>query len=354
MDLVINGQFTARRMTGQERFAFEIVKNLDRVIDNNDNIELVVPTNATNIPPLHKIKVVKFGKAKGSLWEQLFLAWYLMIKRKRSINLCSIMPILKPDIICIHDISYKVNPQYFKTFYAKISQVWHKMMYHLAKRFSPYILTVSEYSKKQMVDVYGFNPLKIIVVPNGWQHFNEIKPFNGEIEKKYPMIKDKEFFFSLGSLAPNKNIEWIFNVAQLHPQYNFLIAGNAKINSSGKEYSDKKQKNVFILGYISDSEMKCLMKECKAFIFPSFFEGFGIPPLEALSIGTPVIIANTSCLPEIFQDCAHYINPYDSNINLDKVLKSPVQPADQILAKYTYTNAAQIIYKLLMQSQSYK
>jgi glycosyltransferase involved in cell wall biosynthesis len=104
----------------------------------------------------------------------------------------------------------------------------------LAKQFSPVIFTVSEFSKRQMIEVYDYKPEKVVVIPNGWQHFNRIKLLDENLEDKYPQIRGKEFFFSLSSLAPNKNVDWIFKIAQKHPQYEFLIAGNVQKNLQGK------------------------------------------------------------------------------------------------------------------------
>lgn len=91
--------------------------------------------------------------------------------------------------------------------------------------------------------------------------------------KENPNLFTKPFFFSLGSLAPNKNIQWVLEVAKKHPQYNFFIGGNANLRAYGTDYSDEGFKNVKFLGYISDSEVKYLMSRCKAFIFPSFLRG---------------------------------------------------------------------------------
>lgn len=150
--ITINGQFTARRVTGQERFAFEIISELDKICKKGQ-YSLVVPKNASNIPHLNNIPVVKFGKAKGSLWEQTFLALYMLTHpRSISLNLLTIMPVLKPGIICIHDMSYRTHPEYCKTFYMKVSRCWHIFQEELARRFSPLLFTVSEYSKKQMIE----------------------------------------------------------------------------------------------------------------------------------------------------------------------------------------------------------
>lgn len=341
----INGQFTARKLTGQERFAIELIMCLDTLAIAK-YMELVVPLNAFNIPRLKNIKIVKYGKAKGSLWEQIFFAWYVLTKKKQSLNLCSIMPLLKPGIICIHDLSYKVNPQYFTTFYAKVSQLWHKIQYHFAWKFSPLIFTVSEYSKQQMIDIYHVNPSKIRILGNGWEHFEKVVE-DVSIKTYKRALFEKEYFFSLGSLAPNKNIEWVLEIARKHPQYNFYIGGKADLKAYGKDYKECNYSNVKFLGYLTDGEVKTLMRNCKAFIFPSFFEGFGIPPLEALSVGAKIIVAKSSCLPEIFGNSAYWIDPNNTDIDLDKLLNEKVTNSDEILEKYTFKRFATIVSNCL-------
>ncbi len=342
--IAINGQFTARRMTGQERFAHEITTELDK-ISNEGQFVLVVLRNAANIPELKRIHVVKFGKAKGSSWEQTCFAWYTIKHKLPSLNLCSIMPLLKPGYICIHDLSYKVNPQYFTTPYSKISQWWHKIQYHFAWRFSPVIFTVSEYSKKQMMEIYHVKPEKIVVIGNGWEHFEKVEE-DVTLLKRRPDLFERPYFFSLGSLAPNKNIQWILEVSKRNAEYNFLIAGDASLKAYGNDYKECDCKNVKFLGYLSDSEIKYLMRHCEAFLFPSFFEGFGIPPLEALSVGSKIVVANTTCLPEIFGTAAYYINPNDYEVNLKRLLEENLSDGKDVLEKYRFSRFAKIIYTI--------
>ena len=89
------------------------------------------------------------------------------------------------------------------------------------------------------------------------------------------------------------------------------------------------------------------MERCKAFVLPSYYEGFGIPPLEALSCGTKIVVARAASLPEIYGEAAHYIDPDNSNVDLEELLSQPVADAKPVLEKYTYDNAAHQFYELL-------
>lgn len=343
--IFINGQFTNRELTGQERFAFELLMELDKIVDKNI-IELIVPKGAKNIPNLTNIKIVASLNLKYPFWEQLVFTFILFWNRGIALNLCTISPMLKPGIVCIHDISYKVNPEYWKTIYGRLSKLWHLIQYNIARKFAKKILTVSEFSKKQIAEIYKVPFDKILVIGNGWEHFERINS-SEDIFNTWSFLKEKPFFFSLGSLAPNKNIRWIIEVAKNHPQYNFIIAGNGSLSKYGIEYKSSDHNNIFFVGYISDEKVKSLMKNCKAFIFPSFYEGFGVPPLEALSVGAKIIISKNTCLPEIYGKSAYYINPNDSRIDLDKLLLLSVENPSRVLNKYNYKNSARLLWNEL-------
>jgi glycosyltransferase involved in cell wall biosynthesis len=89
------------------------------------------------------------------------------------------------------------------------------------------------------------------------------------------------------------------------------------------------------------------MEKCRAFLMPSYYEGFGIPPLEALSCGAEIIISNAASLPEIYGNTAHYIDPFNTNIDLEELLKEPVEDPGEILKKYTYDTAAKQVYDII-------
>lgn len=354
MKYFINGRFTSRKVTGQERFAIEVVKSLDKIVENDGNQwELIVPEYADNIPDLQNIKIVKKGKVKGHFWEQTSFAFYSLKNKGFTINMCMKIPFISPGVVVIHDMAYKLPYSVIKgkpTLRRRLSRIWHRVHHRISVWRCPVIFTVSAYSKKQIVDFYNIPESKVVVLGNGWQHFESVVP-DYNILNKHKQLKEGKFFFSLGSLAANKNIEWILKVAKKYPQYTFAIAGNMDFARFGVKYNEESLKNVILLGYISDGEVKALMSKCRAFLFPSYFEGFGIPPLEAMSVGSEVISANTTCLPEIYENTVHYIDPDDTDVDLDKLLSEPVGDKQKILVKYQWNKIAQKMYDAIIKER---
>ena len=158
-----------------------------------------------------------------------------------------------------------------------------------------------------------------------------------------PHLAKGEYFYTLTSANKNKNAEWVLRAARLNPDRQFVISGKGLEGIADfKEYP-----NVIYTGFASDRTAKALMKHCKAFLFPSYYEGFGIPPLEALSTGAQIIVSERASLPEIFGNAAHYINPDNPNVDLEKLLKENVGKPESVLTGYSWKNAAEKLLLLL-------
>jgi len=344
---VINGEFVVQKLTGVQRMARELVRELDSIVQKGEAV-LVTPKYAANDLGLKNIEVVqyvrvpstKIGHPISYLWESICMSFYLLTHRSVSVNLCGTRPLLRPDFAIIHDVLYKSHPQFF-TGASIINKKFHSLVYWYTFRLIKHIFTDSQYTKEMIIKYYKVRPDQITVVGCGWQHYERID-FDDSIYNTFPILKERGFFFSLGSLALHKNMAWVLNAAKYNPDYIFCITGEASINRA--VYTDIPP-NVLFTGRLSDGQVKTLMRDCKALIFPSFCEGFGLPPLEALSVGAKIIISNSTCLPEVYGDSAIYIDPFDSNVNMDALLKTPTSDPQAILAKYSWKKSAEQIYE---------
>lgn len=353
--VVINGRFLEQKLTGVQRFAFESIKSIDNLLSESENSTdfiLAIPSDVDTgkLPAFKKIKVEKTGSRHGILWAQTDLARFIKKHHALGLHLCNAVPFSQPGgIVCIHDISYKIHPEFVTTKKHQIIRWWHLVQNHVSIKKSLAILTVSQTSKDEICEVYRVPSDKVNVVYNGWQHFNTSIPSDCTMDR-FPELKGRDFFYSMSSLGKNKNFCWIIEEARLNPDKIFAIAGNNDLKKYGDTFAGQALPNVHYLGYVSDAEAKLLMKNCRAFIFPSIYEGFGIPPLEALAMGSKVICSNASCLPEIFMDCVHYINPFEHNADLESLLLQAVAPASKVLEKYSWRNTAEKILNVIKEN----
>ena len=345
--IIINGDFLCRNLTGIERFAFETCKHLDNLIEKNQ-IGIYIPKNAKTIPDYNNIKVIISKKECKvfPLWEHLEFGKFVKKNKYTPLDFSNVTPLGTKGIVFIHDIYAKLYSKDFSRFRDKLINIYMCVMYKYAAKNAKLLLTVSEFSKNQICSTYKVSPNKIYVIPNGWDHFKEIQP-DDSIIKNNPKLQN-DFYFTLGSLSLRKNLKWVAEYAQNNPNENFAFSGKMLSGLVPQELDILKSlDNVILLGYVSDEQVKALMQKCKAFVFPSYYEGFGIPPLEALSCGTKIIVSNVACLPDIYGDTAYYIDADDTNVNLNELISKKIESPNNILEKYQYKNSAAILYNLL-------
>ncbi|HBB42071.1 MAG TPA: glycosyltransferase family 1 protein [Treponema sp.] len=346
--VLINGESWCHNMTGIERTAVEVTKFLDTLVSPGE-VELVVPSNAENLPALKNISIVTLNHEAHFFpkWTQIHFQSYVIKRHGISLDFSNTCPFFKPGIEYLHDIYCRLYPKDFVTRRDKLIRLYSGIMYRTIAKRAKRIITVSEYSKKTIVDSYHINPDRVTVVYSGTCDYKKLEP-DFSIFDRIKGLREKEFYFTLGSLSMRKNLKWIARHAEMYPDEIFAISGKPLSNVVPPELESLSHlPNVVMTGYLSDSEVKAMLTRCRAFIFPSYFEGFGIPPLEALSCGTPVIISNSSCLPEIYGDCAHYIDPDDPGVNLEALLSEPVESPERLIEKYTLENSARKIYEVI-------
>ena len=338
--IIINGRFLLHRVTGVERYAREIVSALDSYASPGQ-FEMAVPPETEEIPVYHNIPVCRVGKLQNRLWEHISFPAYVKRRAGIALNLCNTAPLPSPGIVAVHDMKPIVHPEY----YSKLFVLWYRILFANELRRSQMILTGSRFSAREIIRCYHVDPHRIHLIPEGWQHYSTIICDRYALERYG--LKEREFFFFMGSRDPGKNLSWIIESARSHPEMVYAISGNINRSVFSKmpceEEQDTLPDNVRLLGYVTDEEAKTLMRDCKAFLFPSFYEGFGMPPLEALSAGCPcIVVSDIPVMHEIFGEQAVYIDPH-------KVGNFSCKDTDgkDVLTHYSWKKSAKKLIRLL-------
>ena len=215
----------------------------------------------------------------------------------------------KPKVTTIHDLTTLrfINPAKNPVVY-KIKQFVYAYVIKSATKNSKAIITPSNYVKKDLIDYAGINDGKVRVTYEAADEINEpakaIKDLNG-----------KRFLLYVGRSTPHKNLKRLIEAFRKNsmdkPDLVLVLAGkidqNLEMIVSGLDKSIKDK--VFLTDFIGDDKLKWLYQNCQAYVFPSLSEGFGLPGLEAMIHGAPVISSNATCLPEIYGDAALFFNP---------------------------------------------
>ena len=208
-----------------------------------------------------------------------------------------------PSVISIMDLAFEKFPQYFKPRDLYQLKYWTRYSARQAKK----ILTISQNSKQDIIDIYHIPAEKIIVTYLGYDQ----KRFHSNVKGK---SKYGDYLLFLGTLQPRKNLERLITAYKLlKTDTKLVIAGMINEGRGGwMNENIKSEKNIILTGYVPDGEVPVLMANARAFVLPSLYEGFGIPAIEAMACGTPVIVSKVSSLPEICGEAVTYIeNPYD-------------------------------------------
>lgn len=331
--VVIDGWNIGGNLGGAQRYGTEIIKELDILLTDDIECFLFLREGQGENLDLGRIKK-RYFRSRKKIEYYFEMLFYAVKLDAIYIEFNNGVPMGRRSIITRYDMF----PFYSMHGTSRINKLKSRMKAYLMAIKATKIVTISEYSKATIIEnIPWINQGKIEIIPCGWQHIKNVKEDESILEKH--SLRKKEFFFYIGRLAKNKNINWIFKVADNNPDQRFVVSGELQSVEKFKFY-DGINRNIIYTGGISDEEMVGLYRNCKAFIFPSFMEGFGIPPMEALSFGVPIIISNTSSLPEVYGDSAHYIDPNKYDYNLENLLKEPVSNPNKVLERYTWKESA--------------
>jgi glycosyltransferase involved in cell wall biosynthesis len=258
-----------------------------------------------------ELGTVIVGKLKGTLWEQVDLRRYLILNHKPLlINFCNTgLLFYKRQVVTIHDMSYKVNPKWFsKKFYR-----WYNFMIPHIAAGSEKIFTVSNSSKNDITGYLNVNPDKVSVIYNSYYLITN---------DNFGRVNNEKYVLTVSSLNPRKNLDNLIKAfKQIDKKIRLIIVGLKNNNFGNVVNSNLLDSNIDVKGYVSDSELVSLMKNAEALVYMSFYEGFGLPPLEAMSYGCPVVVSDIAAHREVCGDAALYANPYSVDDIKDKIIE---------------------------------
>lgn len=312
----INGKFASQRITGVQRVGYELAMAFQRLFPEEADLPVLIPANARTDVVLPKAKTI--GRwLKGSLWEQLALPF--AIGGRTLLSLCNMGPLFaRRQVVMMHDVAIYDLPENYSWKY----RLWYRVAFSLLKRNASHIVTVSEFSKTRIMERLGIDGSRISVVLNGVDHFEKIAPDPAILSRLN--LQNDGYVLAVGNLSAGKNLPRIVaamdRLSDRH-DLKFVVVGGCdlRVFKSQAKVGYDLSKNIIPAGFVSDGELRALYEHAACFLFPSLYEGFGLPPLEAMSCGCPVIVSREASLPEVCGNAAMYCDAHSVDDIVDKV-----------------------------------
>jgi len=343
----IDARFYSSDFTGIGRYIFEIVNRLPLLLKNNKFYIFLNKKNYKKFIETANVKKVLADFPHYSFAEQFK---FLKIVNKQNLDLMHFPhfngPIFykKKFITTIHDLTLHFFPS------AKIiNNIGYKIIINRIAKKSQKIIAVSKNTKKDIVRFLGIKKEKVSVVYNGVDDsFKQID--ENEKEEFYKNLGFRDYILYVGVHREHKNLLGLFKAFKIFKEKTkmktkLILTGKTekkyeKLYNKIKEYN--LEKDVIFYGFASENDIIKLYNCAKLFVMPSFYEGFGLPLIESMKCGTPVITSNTSSMSEICEESAEYFNPknkYDIAEKIEKVLKD--EKLQKSLIKKGFENSLQ-------------
>jgi glycosyltransferase involved in cell wall biosynthesis len=309
--------------TSTGRYVDKLVEYLHGL---KSDFEIVVLTKSPRLQHFKEIapsfKVLKSDFKEFTFSEQLGLSRQLKSLKPDLVHFAmDRQPVLyrRRVIATMHDLTTaRFNNPAKKWLIFKIKQLIYRQVLKDVARKSIYVITPSDYVKRDVAEYAKIDPKKIVVTYEAADKITEPPVVNSK-------LVNEKFIMYVGRPQPHKNLQRLIDafvtLQAEHPELWLVLAGRKDVLYERYEQYVKKQgiKNVLFTGFIGEGQLLWLYQHCAAYVFPSLSEGFGLPGLEAMQAGAPVLSSSATCLPEIYGTAAHYFDPTDTKDMADKI-----------------------------------
>ena len=308
-----------------------LLRELARLDQQSDFVLLCRPDDAAAIRGLgENFRPVIARAGNYSVTEQLTIP---LLLRREGVSLFHAPHYVLPplvhcrSVVTIHDCIHLMFPQYLPN---RMAFGYARASIAMAARRATRVMTVSESSKKDIMRFFGTDPSKIDVIYNAYDERFGIEPNEDAVERvreRYQL--HDQFILYAGNVKPHKNLERLIEAFHIVRDRGLDHVKLVLIGDDISKYASLRRavhrhqlhKYVRFLGYLHEDTLAVMYRLASVFVFPSLYEGFGLPPLEAMVSGTPVVTSNVSSLPEVAGDAAVLVDPYDPEAIADGIYR---------------------------------
>lgn len=300
---IVNARFLTQPVTGVQRHAIEVSKWLRRM---DRSIRFLSPRGVIHRELAAQLGAEQVGRFTGHVWEQFELNQH--VGASPLIGLCNAGPLYRRrQVVTLHDAAPFSVPEAYSLLYRS----WYKFSATALGRRAHTVMTDSEFSKQELREQVGIVPSKIQVVSLGHEHVFDHAADHSIITRNG--LGDGPFLLAVGSRSPHKNFAALVHALERIGAVDFrvVIAGGINPRVHAGSADNTLPGNVSHIGFVTDAELRALYEQAAAYVHPAYYEGFGLPPLEAMALGCPVICSNAASLSEVCGEAAAYFDPRD-------------------------------------------
>ncbi len=338
--IVVNGKLLDHAMNGIPRYVCEVLKALDRIGSDRYRITVIMPEGHDWAWHPANLEMVKLPPCAG--WDLRQAERYARECGALYVQMANRGAVYRNSVCVVHDVRPLTEKPGLSGKKWKNS-LKYRMGFDLAIRNSREIVAVSCFTRDEILRLRPRFQKPVTIIGNGWEHLREIRE-DDRVFAEFPGLRKGKYILAVSSIAPHKNFRWIVENAKYNPELQYVIVGKTDTRLWSEDTGVFRD-HVVYLDYRSDEQLISLYRNAGGLVFPSRYEGFGIPPLEAMSFGLKVWVSDIPVMHEIFGDTVRYIHPDRPEVRLQD-LPEPAGRADQVLEKYRWAAAGQAWHDL--------